>query len=274
MNKKALLGLTLVVLFGFSTAIGIASGANVTIQTVFSINLLSPNTSPARNQWSLLMEQQLPKIGIGIAFHESTGWGNIAPRTWSYPLIDYNYIPTYDKGGFDILFVGWSWGLDWDPTGLFDTASLVPNGDNFYQYINPVWDDTLDEYLTALDPTVREQKAHDLQAILYEDNPCICLVYPRSLFGFRDTVTGIDGLLIASSNHRAENWDDSADHIIKYAIPADLREPNIYVAESFYDMQWMQTVYGALYKRAQDSHEWEPEIASTSVISDIIDDKI
>ncbi|MHA1828948.1 MAG: hypothetical protein ACTSX6_09920, partial [Candidatus Heimdallarchaeaceae archaeon] len=143
MNKKALLGLILVVLFGFSTAIGIASGANVTIQTVFSINLLSPNTSPARNQWSLLMEQQLPKIGIGIAFHESTGWGNIAPRTWSYPLIDYDYIPTYDKGGFDILFVGWSWGLDWDPTGLFDTASLVPNGDNFYQYINPVWDDTL-----------------------------------------------------------------------------------------------------------------------------------
>ncbi|MHA1668023.1 MAG: ABC transporter substrate-binding protein [Candidatus Heimdallarchaeaceae archaeon] len=274
MNKKALLGLILVVLFGFSTAIGIASGANVTIQTVFSINLLSPNTSPARNQWSLLMEQQLPKIGIGIAFHESTGWGNIAPRTWSYPLIDYDYIPTYDKGGFDILFVGWSWGLDWDPTGLFDTASLVPNGDNFYQYINPVWDDTLDEYLTALDPTVREQKAHDLQAILYEDNPAICLVYPRSLFGFRDTVTGIDGLLIASSNHRAENWDDTADHIIKYAIPADLREPNIYVVESFYDMQWIQTVYGALYKRAQDSHEWEPEIASTSVISDVVNDKI
>ena len=273
MKKKALLGLTLVFLFGLTTYLGQAQ--NQVVQTAFSINLLSPNTSAARNQWSLLMEQQLPKIGIGVSFHESTGWGNIAPRTWSYPLIDYDYIPTYAEGGFDILFVGWSWGLDWDPTGLYDQASLVPNGDNFYQYINDDYDDTLDLYLTELDPATREGYAHDLQAMLYEDLPAICLVYPRSLFGFSTAVSGIDGLLIASSNHRIENWETTeGDGIIKYAVPADLKEPNTYVAESFYDVQWMQTVYGNLFKRAQDSHVWEPEIALNATISDIIDDKI
>ncbi len=272
MKKKALLGLTLIVLFSMSTYL--AQAQETEIQIAFSVNLLSPNTSAARNQWSLLMEQQLPQIGIGINFHESTGWGNIAPRTWSYPLLDFDYIPTYSEGGYDLFFVGWSWGLDWDPTGLYDTASLIPNGDNFYQYINPVYDAKLDQYLTELDDTTRTGYAHELQDILYEDLPAICLVYPRSLFGFKEGLVGIDGLLIASSNHRAENWDDPVDHIIKYAVPADLKEPNIYVAESFYDMQWMQTVYGSLYKRAQVTAEYTEEIALNSTISDVLYDPI
>jgi hypothetical protein len=126
MKKKALIGYGLVFLFALSVVIGQVSAQDTEVVEVFSLNLLSPNTSAARNQWSLLMENQLPKIGIGVDFHESTGWGNIGPRTWSYPLIDYDYVPTYAEGGYDILFVGWSWGLDWDPTGLFDSASLVP----------------------------------------------------------------------------------------------------------------------------------------------------
>ncbi len=267
MNKKALLGISLIVLFGLSTSIGTTMAQDIEIQIAFSINLLSPNTSAARNQWSLLMEQQLPKIGIGITFHESTGWGNIGPRTWSYPLLDYDYIPTYAEGGFDILFVGWSWGLDWDPTGLYDVASLVPNGDNFYQYINPVYEDLLTNYLSEFDAPTRIGYAHEMQEILYEDLPAICLVYPRSLFGFRESTSGIDGLLIASSGHRAEFWDND-DGVIKYGIPADLREPNVYVAESFYDTQWMQTVYGCLVQRAQDTNVWEPQIALNYTLGD------
>jgi len=73
---------------------------------------------------------------------------------------------------------------------------------------------------------------------------------------------------------KREYWDDPDDHIIKYAIPADLREPNIYQAESFYDFQWMYEVYGCLLKRAQDSHGWVPEIASSVEVSEIINDKI
>ncbi|MHA1345466.1 MAG: ABC transporter substrate-binding protein [Candidatus Heimdallarchaeaceae archaeon] len=272
MKKKALLGITLIILFSLSTFLGQAQETE--IQTAFSISLLSPNTSAARNQWSLLMEQQLPKIGIGVSFHESTGWGNIGPRTWDYPLLDYDYIPTYDEGGYDLFFVGWSWGLDWDPTGLYDTASMIPNGDNHYQYSNPAYDTKLDQYLTELDDDTREGYAHELQAILYEDLPAICLVYPRSLFGFKEGLVGIDGLLIASSNHRAENWDDPDDHVINYGIPADLKEPNIFVVSSFYDMQWMQCVYGSLYKRAQGTHDYTEQIALNSTISDVIDDKI
>jgi ABC-type transport system substrate-binding protein len=261
MNKKALLGISLIVLFGFSMVAGNVLAQDVTIQTAFSINILSPNTSPARNQWSLLMEQLLPKVGIGISFHESTGWGNIGPRTWSYPFLDYNYIPVYEDGGYDLLFVGWSWGLDLDLTGLFDTLSIAPAGDNHYQYSNPVYDDLLDDYLAELDPVARIDIAYDLQEILYEDLPAIAIIYPQSLFGYKVGLTGIDDMLIASSNHRPWLWDDPDDHIIKYCIPADLREYNIYEAASFYDWQWLQCVHAALVQREQVTREWGPVIA-------------
>ncbi|MCE7739478.1 MAG: hypothetical protein GPJ50_08870 [Candidatus Heimdallarchaeota archaeon] len=261
MNKKAILGVGLVVLFGLSMAIGQTQAQETELQEVFSINLLSPNTSAARNQWSLLMENQLPKIGIGIDFHESTGWGNIAPRTWAYPLIDFDYIPTYAEGGYDILFVGWSWGLDWDPTGLFDSPSLPPFGDNFYQYVNPAYDAKLTQYLTELDQPTQLGYAKEMQAMLYEDLPAVVLIYPKSLFGFKEGLTGIDGLLLGAGSSRYEFWDDPADHIIKYAIPADLKEYNIYAQSSFYDAQWMQGVYGSLYARAQITNLWEPMIA-------------
>ena len=262
MNKKVILGLSLVVLFGLSIALGQTQAQETELQEVFSINLLSPNTSAARNQWSLLMENQLPKIGIGVSFHESTGWGNIAPRSWAYPLLDFDYIPTYAEGGYDILFVGWSWGLDWDPTGLFDSPSLPPYGDNHYQYVNTAYDDKLIQYLTELDQPTQIGYAKEMQAMLYEDLPAIVLIYPKSLFGLKEGITGIDALLLGAGSARYEFWDDPADHIIKYAIPADLKEYNQYVQSSFYDGLWMGGVYGSLYQRAQITNLWEPQIAA------------
>ncbi len=266
MNKKALLGISLIVLFGFSMVAGNVLAQDVTIQTAFSINILSPNTSPARNQWSLLMEQLLPKAGIGISFHESTGWGNIGPRTWAHPLLDYNYIPVYEDGGYDLLFVGWSWDLDLDLTGLFDTLSIHPAGDNHYQYSNPVYDDMLDDYLAELDPVARIELAFDIQEIIFDDLPAIAIIYPQSLFGYKVGLTGIDDMLFASGNQRPWLWDDPDDNIIKYCIPADLREYNIYEGASFYDFQWMQMIHAQLVQREQVTREWGAVIAKNWTI--------
>jgi len=269
MNKKVL-SLCIVVLFGFSMMMGATQAQETGIDIAFSINILSPNTSPARNQWSLLMEQTLPKIGIGITFHESTGWGNIGPRTWSYPVgIEYDYVPLYDQGGYDLLFVGWSWDLDLNLQGLYETSAMTPNGDNHYQYSNPTYDALLAQYLAEFDPATSIDLAKQLQAILYEDIPAIAILYARSLFGFKNDLTGIDSMLLASSNQRVEYWDDPDDHIIKYGIPADLREPNVFAAESFYDWQWMYQVYGCPLKRAQGSYVWENECASA--VSTVVD---
>ena len=101
------------------------------------------------------MEHRLPKIGIGIDFHSTTYWSNIASRTWDYPLIEYDYIPTYDEGGFDILFNRILWSLDPDIEGMFDSASILPWDMNFYQYSNPLYDAKLQKYLVEFNQTLK-----------------------------------------------------------------------------------------------------------------------
>lgn len=246
---------------------GIISSQDVEIPIAFKINLLSLNTDPARNQWSLLIQEQLPKIGIGVTFHESTSLKNIASRTWFYPGGECGIIPPYSEGGFDILLIGWSWDLDWDPTDFYSTSSIYPSGNNFYQYNNPNFDEMLNKYLKTINSTLRTQYSHELQAMLYDDLPAISITYPRELYGFKEHLYGIDELLFATSNLRPENWGDSEDHIIVYAIPEKLKEYNIFLQESFYDAQWMSAIYGSLFKRGQDHHDWEPAIANTTTFS-------
>ena len=206
------------------------------------------------------MNNQLPKIGIGIDIHESTTWENIKSRTWMYPLIDYDYIPTYAQGGYDVLFTSYNWDLDWDPGCIYTTGCCI-SMDNFYQYVNPAFDAKYTQYLNELDSEVREGYAHEIQAMLYEDLPSISIVYPRSLFGFKEGLYGIDFLLASLSQFRAENWDDPTDHIIGYSIPEAFNAQNNYRELSHYDKKWMSAVYGSLFKRGQIHHEWEPVIA-------------
>ena len=260
-NNKTLLIITILLFSLFIT-----TNVQADTPTYLSITLLSPNTSPARNQWALLIESELPKIGIGVSFHNSTSWAGIAQRTWAYPLISYSYIPTYAEGGYDVVFNGWSWAMDLDLTNLFDTASIHPLGGNYYQYSNSIYDNLLEDYVVEPDQVERTNIAHDMLSILYEDLPSIPIVYSRDLFGYKVGLTGIDNLLFDTSNHRPEYWDDPDDHIIKYAIPTSFMGNNIYDSESFFDWQWLQCVGGALAQREQGTHMWSPLIAKNWTI--------
>ena len=120
------------VLSCFSCLFFLQSRVNVTGQEgFFSITFLAPATCCCRNPWVAAIAEQLPEIGINVEVKE-TGWAGISPRTWSYP--GPYPIPSYAEGGYDVLFVGWSWGLDWDPSDLFSSKAITPYGDNFYQY--------------------------------------------------------------------------------------------------------------------------------------------
>ncbi len=266
MNRNNKIGILIIVsLVLSSTSMNLIVAEETEEEFFFTIYLLSPNTSAARNQWTLLMHNQLPKIGIESVIPYI--WEPVAYRVWSYPLIEYDYIPEYAKGGYDVCFIGWYWGFDWDPTGLFDTASLPPYGDNFFQYTNPEYDSKLLQYLNTHNQTLKIECLHDIQEILYEDLPAITLVYPKSLFGFKDNIVGVNTLFLAGSCFNAENWDDPEDHIIKCAIPADLKEWNIFVKESYYDGLWMQSIYGSLFRRNDLTREWENSLAINYDIS-------
>ncbi|MFW9924532.1 MAG: ABC transporter substrate-binding protein [Candidatus Thorarchaeota archaeon] len=228
----------------------------------FSISILAPNTNSARNQWATLMVEQLPKIGIAVDVFDHTGWAQISPRTWGHP--GPYPVPTYDEGGFDVLFVGWSWSLDWDPTGLFDTPSITPNGDNYYQYSNPEMDWAIGNYTQSFVLADRIEYAKDIQAILYEDVPEMTIVYSQSVYPFVEGFTGWDGLLWASAYQPMENWEIPGQTDFHYATPADFEDFLPLLYESVYDGYWLRQIYNGLVERdAANQRGYSPRLAES-----------
>ena len=231
----------------------------------FTLSVLAPNTNPARNQWATLMVEQLPKIGIGVDVFDHTGWAQISPRTWGYP--GPYPIPTYAEGGFDIFFIGWGWGLDIDLTGLFDTPSIPPFGDNHYQYSVPEMDWAIGNYSQAFVLADRIQYAHDIQALLYEDLPAATIIYPTDMFP-HTTALEADSwspLLWDSSYQDMAYWD-IGDTEFHYGCPADFEDFHTFKTESVYDAQWTQQIYGGLVERdmhATVENAWAPYLAES-----------
>jgi ABC-type transport system substrate-binding protein len=238
----------------------------ITVGPFFSISILAPNSNPARNQWATLMVEQLPKIGIEVDVFDHTSWSQIYPRTWDYP--GPYPIPTYAEGGFDILFVGWGWGLDWDPTGLFDTPGIVPNGDNFYQYSSQAMDDAIGNYTASFITADRIEYAKDIQALLYEDLPQITIIYPRSLYPYAEGFSGWDSLLWASSYQPMENWELGSETDFHYAVPADFVDFHIYQYDSVYDAYWLRQIYNGLIERQPGTRQWGNRLATSFTSTD------
>ncbi len=233
----------------------------------FSISILAPNTNPARNQWSTLMVEQLPKIGIAIDVFDHTGWAQIGPRTWSHP--GPYPIPSYAEGGFDILFVGYGWGLDFDPTGLFTTDGITPAGDNYYQYNSQEFDWAVSNYTQSFVWADRIQYGEEIQELLYEDQPSICIIYKIGLYAHNPGLAGWDPLLWASAYQPMENWTLTGETELHFAVPADFVDFHPYLTESTYDTQWMNQIYGSLVERSVlDDRAFAPRIIEAISSSD------
>ena len=231
----------------------------------FTISVLAPNTNPARNQWATLMVEQLPKIGIGVDVFDHTGWPQISPRTWGYP--GPYPIPTYAEGGFDLFFIGWGWGLDIDMTGLFDTPSIPPDGDNHYSYSVPEMDWAISNYSQAFVLADRIDYAHEIQALLYEDLPAITICYPTDIFPH---TTALDpdswSPLLWDSSYQDMAYWDIGDTEFHYGCPADFEDFHTFKTESVYDAQWTSQIYGGLVERdmhAAVENDWSPYLAES-----------
>ncbi len=251
----------------FLTSTGVLETSGQNPEPVIYITFLTPQTNPERMQWADLIEQEIAKIGINVSYEELAWWSDIAPRTWDYPYIYYDYIPTYNEGGFDVLFIGWPWELDWDPTGWYETSSRPPHGENYYQYFNTTYNELYNNYKNEFNYTIRTPYAHQMQAILHEDLPAIGILYSGALYGFRNSLSGIDDILLYNVEHRTEAWDDSDDHKINIGIPFNLQGFHTFQADNYIDLTWMRPVYGGLFQRGQTHHKWEPVIAKNYTIT-------
>jgi ABC-type transport system substrate-binding protein len=229
----------------------------------FSVSVLYPVSCSTRNQWAPLMVEELPKIGIEIDVADGTGWAQISPRTWGHP--GPYPIPQYSEGGFDILFVGWGWGLDLNMEGLYDTPSFVPNGDNFYQYSRPEMDWAIGNYSNSYLVDDRVYWAKKIQEYLYEDVPAATIIYPVSLFPMDPNFNqnNWDGLLWDTNYKSMENWTIPGQTEFTYATPADFEDFHPHFYESVYDAQWLNQIYIGLFERALPDRSFQPKLVTS-----------
>ena len=261
--------LVIILLFLFSLTSSLQT-VRQDITPFFSLNILTPDYNPAVVNVSQIIAENLNLVGINIINNDITSLGNISLRSWLYPFKTYNQIPPYSLGGYDVLLYDRiTSDLEWDPSDLFASENVRLLGSNYYQFISPTFDSLLLGYLAELNPTTRYYLSKNLQAILYETLPSICIVYPRSLYVFKDSLTGIDVLLLSHAQHHAERWDDPDDHVIKYASPERIECNNTFITSTFFDSLWMQAIYGSLVQREQVTYVWEPVIAKNWTIDGI-----
>ncbi len=230
----------------------------------FKIFILLPNSlSTARLDRHL--EEYLPKIGIEIE-HILTDWSNISSRTWGYP--GPFPIPTFNEGGYDMLSVDWAWEIEYDPTGLYDSPSISPIGNNFYQYFNPEMDQVMDNYAVAYNDTEKVELVGTIQKLLYEDLQILALYYPMKIYPHKEEFAGWDGLLWDSKYQPMENWSISGQNDFVYATPVDFEDFHPFFAESHNDKQWLNQIYNSLIQRQPGNHFWGSRIASSFTSSD------
>src|SRR5216683_3251688 len=114
------------------TSLGFSRTANAN-PGIFKITLMVPNSNPARQSWSLVVQSELSALGIDA--------GRVI---LDFPTVINRAIQpdptlvgkTYDNGGWDTLFIGNALAIDPDPAILYNSANFAPTGNNYNLWNN------------------------------------------------------------------------------------------------------------------------------------------
>jgi hypothetical protein len=151
----------------------------------FSVTLGAPDNNPARIAWAGIISDSYRRLNIDSnPFFAS--WGVWIPRVFS-PTPDI-IGQTYDNGGYDIFFVGWSMGVNPDPTNLYHSGAYVPTGYNYPLWNNSVNDQLITDINAETNVTARNILIFEWQQNFQEESPKAIILYPQSAWAFTPTM--------------------------------------------------------------------------------------
>ncbi|MBS4188874.1 peptide-binding protein [Bacillus sp. FJAT-49705] len=142
----------------------------------FSVEVKTNQGNKVREDIVVILQKQLKEVGIEIKpqiVEFSSLIADIDPGVWN----------------FEAIVLGWSLGIDPDPSGIFHTKE-IEKGLNFTGYSNPEIDVLMDEQLKELDKNKRKEMIGKIQALLAEDQPYTFLYYPKE---FRAMPKNLEG---------------------------------------------------------------------------------
>lgn len=157
----------------------------------FAITLLIiAGSVPSRDQ-ALVFQEALRGIGVKLevrAIDEGAFYGQVLER---------NYQAAY---------LSWVNEIDPDPSDLFHSKQLAPDGMNVIGYKNAEADQLMDEARTEMDPSRRRDLYHQLHAVLARDQPYLWTVQVAEKWGVRKRVQNVQ---VANGLGLFHWWPDS-----------------------------------------------------------------
>ena len=213
---------------------------------IFKVTLLVPQPNAARQAWSLLVQKNLQSLGIDTA-RVVMDWNSIYGRALTP---DSSVVgKPFEAGGYDVLFVGYSMGIDADPWSLYHSSQFAPYGQNYY-----LWNNTQNDQLTTLiKETVNKSERLNLlkqwQVLAYDQLPSITLLYTKEIVAFDTTIPNAKNIFY---NYHYPAWPPiehlstnpiDGNIILAQTGPAPAEGLAPLLSTSYYD----QTVFGPLY---------------------------
>lgn len=215
---------------------------------IFKITLMVPQPNPARQEWSLVVQNNLQALGID-AQRVVLDWNTIYSRaiTPSSSVLG----QTYDNGGFDALFLGYALGIDADPWSYYDSSQFAPTGSNYY-----LWNSTQNDQLSTqiketLNTTQRLNLLEQWQTLAYDQQPSATILYTKEIVAFDNTISNAPYVF---TTYHYPAWppieqlsitggSTTGSVILAQTGPAPSEGFNPVLSSSYYD----QTVYGAVF---------------------------
>jgi peptide/nickel transport system substrate-binding protein len=122
----------------------------------FEFELDIPSEAPVYEQSAVYIKKQLGQVGIKMT---------ITPYEFSV------LGERLDQRTVDAAMLGWTAGIEDDPTQIFASKSISGKGSNWVAYSNPEVDKLIEQAVQELDESKRMTLWHQIHRIIHEDQP-------------------------------------------------------------------------------------------------------
>lgn len=153
----------------------------------FETTVWSSNTT-TNIKATQFIKQQLEAVGVKVKA-ENMEIGTLDEKVTGYP----QGTPG-DEVGVEMYVIGWSpstGDADWMIRPLLASESMPPVSYNISYYNNPELDGYVQDALKTAEPEQRKEAYAKAQKLLWEEAPMIFLTVDDSVFGYRNTISGV-----------------------------------------------------------------------------------
>jgi len=159
---------------------------------VFEFTIITNQGNEERIKVAQIIQKRLRDIGVRV---------KIKIVEWSVFLTEF-----IDKRNFEAVLLGWTLSRDPDNYDIWHSSKTKEGEFNFIGYKNAYVDELLVEARRTFDQKLRASYYHNIQRIIYEEQPCMFLYVPDGLLALHNRFQGISPAPLGISYNFIDWW--------------------------------------------------------------------